>query len=140
MDAPHRCLLALLLLAVAGCSRGTTPQAKPASQEVVEGFYEALLRQDWQQAYGHLDHDCQRRWTPRQFVELARSHLRSLGFVPEQIHVQSCQENGDSAIAHISFTGHVPSKRWRHKDGTVLRQVAGSWRVVLPSNFGQIRR
>lgn len=133
----RRWFLLVGLLAVVGCGRRSPPPVKSAPQTVVEEFYGALIRQDWQLAYAALDPECQKRWTLQQFTSLARSHLNSLGFVPEQVHVQSCQENGTSAIAHISFTGHVPSRRWRHKDGTMLRRIAGSWRVVLPSNFGQ---
>ena len=139
MGIRHNCLL-IALLALAGCGRGAALPAKPASQAVVEEFYGALLRQDWQQAYGVLDPDCQKRWTPQRFAQLARSHISNLGFVPENVHVQSCQENGTSAIAHISFTGHAPSKGWRHRDGITLRQIAGNWRVMLPSNFGYSKR
>jgi len=132
----HRWLL-IVSLALAGCGRGAALPANSASKAVVEDFYGALLRQDWQQAYGFLDPDCQKRWTLQQFTQLACSHIRNLGFVPENVHVQSCQENGTSAIAHIAFTGHAPSKGWRHRDGIVLRQIADNWRVALPPNFGQ---
>ena len=136
----RRHFLLILLLAVVGCFRASPSPVKPPSQAVVEEFYRALLRQDWQQAYAVLDPDCQKRWTPQRFTQLARSHISNLGFVPETVHVQSCQENGTTAIAHISFTGHAPSKGWRHRDGITLRQIAGNWLVVLPSNFGQNRR
>lgn len=127
----------LLLAGVAGCSAAPAPPAGTGAKEAAQGYYEALLRRDWQQAYAALHPDSQRRCTQEQFARLGETYRRNLGFDPEAVHVRACEEQGTEAIAHVVLTGRGAAKQQHYRDGIVLRQNAGSWRVVLPQNFGR---
>jgi hypothetical protein len=125
---------------MAGCGRAPVPPADTGSRETVRDFYEGLLAQDWQRAYAAIDHDGNRRLTQQDFTRLAEAHRRNLGFAPEELHVQSCQENGTQAVAHVVLTGHAGGKQKRYKDAVALRRGADGWRVVLPDGFGRTAR
>jgi hypothetical protein len=131
----------LLALAATGCGRAPAPPADTGSREAVQGFYDSLIRQDWQRAYAALDRqDANRRLTEQEFARRAEAHRRGLGFAPEAARVQSCQENGPDAIAHVVLTGHVGAKQKRYKDAVTLRRGADGWRIVLPDTFGRTAR
>jgi hypothetical protein len=130
-----------LLAGVCGCS--PTPAESPAgtgASEALKSYYEGLIRQDWQQAYRVLDPDNQKRWALQEFTRLAQAYRSSLGFEPEELHLQSCEEKGSEAIAHVILTGHNAVKEIRYKDAVVLRHGADGWRVVLPATFGRKAR
>jgi hypothetical protein len=98
------------------------------------------VRQDWQQAYDALHPDNKARLTLEGFTRLAQAYRHNLGFNPEELHVQSCEEKEAEAIAHVVWTGQSASKQRRYKDAVVLRQSAGGWKVILPDTFGRILR
>jgi hypothetical protein len=126
----------LLLVGLAGCNRTPAPPAGTGAKEAARGYYEALAGRDWQQAYAALHPDSRKHCTQDQFTRLAQAYRRNLGFEPEAVHVQSCDEQGTEAIAHVVLTGRDSSQTRRYKDGVTLRQTVEGWRVVLPPNFG----
>jgi hypothetical protein len=68
---------------------------------------------------------------------LAQSYRNGLGFEPEAIHIQTCEERGTEAIAHIVLTGQAATEEHHYKDAVALRQNGEGWRVLLPPNFGR---
>jgi hypothetical protein len=96
-----------------------------------------LVRQDWQQAHVALHPDSKKRLTLEEFTRLAQAYRRNIGFDPEELRVQSCEEKGAEAIARVVLTGRNASRLRRYKDAVVLRQSADGWRVILPAAFGR---
>jgi hypothetical protein len=124
---------ALLTVFTAGCGKKSEPPADTGAREAVQTYFEALIHQDWNQAYSLLDVDSKKRCNQEQFARLAQNYQRNLGFDPAKVIVQFCQENGDEATAHVVFTGGG-----RRRGAVVLRHTDAGWGVVLPSNFGLV--
>src|SRR3954467_12710922 len=96
---------ALLVAAgVAGCAGTTTPR-RGGPEEAVQGYFEALCRQDWPRAYAALHPDSRSRCSAEQFARLAKNYRRDLGFEPEEVRVRSCEEHGTEAVAHVVLLG-----------------------------------
>jgi hypothetical protein len=121
--------------AVAGCGK---PAVRPGTgaEEVVREFYAALLRQDWSRAYAAVDAQQRSQCSADRFASLAQHYYRGIGFAARELHVRSCEEHGDDAIAHIVLTGEDGSRRRFHRDAITLRWDGAVWRVVLSSRFG----
>jgi hypothetical protein len=115
-----------------------TAPAGTGAREVVQAYYEALLRQEWAAAHGELDEDSRRRVGPEAFAALARTWRTSLGFEPQTVHVRSCEEQADGATAHVVLLGHDEARQ-RYKDAVTLRRGPAGWGVVLPPSFGRPR-
>ncbi len=126
---------ALFLVLLAGCGGPSARPAGTGAAEVVQSYYEGLLRQDWRQAYAALHADSRKRLDAEAFARQALAYRRSLGFEPEGVRLASCQEQGASAIARVVFTGRVGGRPRRHKDAVTLRRDNGRWGVVLPLGF-----
>jgi hypothetical protein len=136
VTSPRKTWSGLLLLAgLAGCGPAPAEPVDTGAREAVRTYYESVLRQDWRQAYDVLHPESQKRWPRDEFVRLAQAYRRNLGFEPKQVQIRSCDEQGAEATAHVVITG--TSSRQRYNDAVVLRQHAGSWRVVLPNKFGR---
>jgi hypothetical protein len=123
---------------VVGCGR---PPARPAgtgAREAAQGYFEALLRQDWPGAYRFLHADDRTRCGADQFARLAENYRRAFGFEPQAVRLQSCDENESVAVAHVVFTGRAGRER-RYKDAVTLRRGQEGWGVVLPAGFGMTR-
>ena len=129
------CGAALLAVVLAGCAQPAAPPGTGA-EEVAREYFEAILRQDWGRAYAALDPEERARRGVESFARLAQSYHRRLGFEPREVHVRSCEEHGDEAIAHVVFTGPGGRQHF-HKDAVTLRRGAAGWGVVLPPRFGQ---
>jgi hypothetical protein len=110
------------------------------AKEKVREFYEGLVRQEWQQAYATLHPESQSHLSVEEFTLLAQTYRSSLGFEPEELHVQSCAEKEAEAIAHVVLTGHIESRQRRYKDAVVLRRSDDGWRITLQDHFGRIAR
>jgi hypothetical protein len=136
----RRWLWAVLLGLAAGCDRAPAPPVDTGARDAAHDFYEGLMQQDWRRAYAVLHPDSTRRLSQQEFTRLAQAHRRGLGFVPEGLRMQSCQENGDEAVARVVLTGRVGAKERRYKDAAALRRTADGWRVVLPDRFGRTAR
>jgi hypothetical protein len=126
-----------LLAAVSGCGGDVATKAGTGAREAVQQYYDALLQRDWQRAYAALLPESQLTCSQEDFIRLAQAYRDKLGFAPEKVNVWSCDERGAEAIAHIVLTGHEMAILRRYKDNIVLHQSAGSWRVILPKDFGQ---
>ncbi len=125
-----------LLLAATGCE--ATPQHHgTGAKEMAQHYYDALWQRDWRTAYADLDADSRSRCGEHQFASLGAKYWRDLGFVPQEVHLRSCDEHGDRAVAHVTFTGLSAGRERFHKDGIVLRCQNGTWQVVLSPKFGQ---
>lgn len=136
-----RAVLVLLAVAGAGCA-GKPPPGPPdtGSKGVVETFFGGLSAGDPARAYAALDPDSKRRVSSAQFAVMARAYDKRLGFPAEHVHVRSCEEQGDTAIAHVSLQGRSGGHTRRYNDGVTLHRTDGHWGVVLPANFGQPAR
>jgi hypothetical protein len=72
-----------------------------------------------------------------EFTGLALAYRRNLGLDPNELRVQSCDENGTEAIGHVVLTGRDTARLRSYKDAVALRQTADGWWVVLPAEFGR---
>jgi hypothetical protein len=127
----------IVLAALTGCSGPPATPAGTGAREAVRDYYDGLLRQNWQQAYAVLSADGKQPMSEKEFGRLAESYRAKLGFNPEEIRIQSCDEKGNEAFAHVVLIGQIASKQRRFKDAVVLRRSADGWRIVLPANFGK---
>jgi hypothetical protein len=129
----------LLLAGVAGCGRSPGETAGTGAKEAAQGYYEALLRQDWAEAYGFLHADTRDRCSVEQFRRLADNYRRALGFEPQAVRLQTCDEKGSEAVARVAFTGQTKGRERRHRDAITLRRDGEKWGVILPAGFGTRR-
>jgi hypothetical protein len=127
----------LWVVIVAGCTRASIQPPGTGAKKAVQSYYEALVRRDWEKAYSVLDADSKARCTQEQFSQLAPNYRSRLGFEPDAVHVQTCDEQQAEATAHVVLTGRAATKDRRYKDAITLRRDDQVWHVVLPENFGQ---
>jgi hypothetical protein len=139
IQRPSLCVLLVGGLLI-GCSRSPEQPPGTGAKECVQGYFEALIRQDWSRAYASLDPASQKRSTSQQFNRLAQTYHSNLGFEPDAVHVGACEERGAEATAHVVLTGRAGTKSHRYKDAVTLRRDDDGWHVVLPPNFGQGRK
>jgi hypothetical protein len=121
----------------AGCAGSPGPPPGTGAGETVQDFYEALLRQDWRQAYADLHPDSRKRCGADQFTRLARNYRHGVGFEADGVRVRSCEEQDDGAIAHIVLTGQSPAGPRHYNDAITLRRDGDRWWVVLSPLFGR---
>jgi hypothetical protein len=130
----------LVAVGVAGCGRTLPPPAGTGARESVRDYCDGLVRQDWPQAYAALHPDSRRGITPEQFARLGQAFRHNLDFELTEFKVQTCEERGAEAIAHVVLIGGKAAHLRRYKEGIVLRHSGGTWRVILPENFGRTAR
>jgi hypothetical protein len=131
-------VLAALLFAVAGCGQKPAPSLPDTgSRQAAEEFFGSLITSQPARAYELLDPDSKRRVSADRFNALGQAYAKNLGFPAEKVHIQACEEQGDSATAHVVLTGSDGTHARRYSDGITLRRTAGRWGVILPANFGQ---
>jgi hypothetical protein len=118
-----------------GCGRAPAPPSGTGAREAAVGYLHALSKKDWPGAYAALHRESRGRYSLEQFGRLARNYRDHLGFEPSAVRVRACEEQGDRAIAHMVWTG-----RGQYKDAVELRREGEGWGVVLPKNFGQVRK
>lgn len=121
----------------AGCRPAPAPHADTGAREAARGFFEALSRQEWTQAYAALAPESKARSSLEQFSRLAQHYYHRYGLEPGGVRVGPCEEHGPEALAHVTLTGRVAAKHQRHKDAVVLRWDGTAWGVVLPAGFGR---
>jgi hypothetical protein len=129
-------LIALAVLS-AGCGQPRTVKVRGDAETVLVTFYEALIREDWPAAHALLHAESRELCPPDQFTHLARAYRRRLGFEPHKLRVPSCEEQGDSALAHVVLVGSREGRERLHRDTIGLRRSGESWGVVLPARFGR---
>jgi hypothetical protein len=128
----------LAAVVVAGC-RGRSdapPRVKTGAEEAAREYFEALVNRDWPAAYRALDPQSRAGCGRDQFARRAEAYRRALGFEPAEVHVQSCDERGDEAVAHVNLRGVAGSSPRVYRDAVGLRRGPAGWAVVLPSRFG----
>jgi hypothetical protein len=123
-----------------GCSHSPEQPPGTGAKECAQGYYEALIRQDWPRAFACLDPESRKRSSSSQFSRLAQSYRSGLGFEPDAVHVRACEERGTQATAHVVLTGGGGTKGHRYKDAVTLRRDDDGWHVVLPPGFGQAKK
>jgi hypothetical protein len=119
-----------------GCNQ-VPEDSGSGAKECVRDFFQAIISEDWQIAYGKLTPESHKAVTLEQFSGLAVTYRSKLGFEPNAFHIQSCQEQGRDAIAHVVLTGRSTDRERRYKDAITLRRCDDGWRIVLPWNFGK---
>jgi len=129
-----------LAVLVAGCGPAPAPVVDTGAKEIVHLYYEALFHQHWQQAFSAVHPDSRSRFTQEQFNISAKIYYRNLGFEPNRLHVQSCEEHGSEATAHVVLSGRGKTRHVKHKDAVFLRKHATGWGIILPANFGKRSR
>src|SRR5437870_964929 len=100
----------LLLAALAGCSRAPAT-AGTGAREAARAWFEALLRKDWEKAYGLLSADSRAELSLEQFTHLAQHQRSALGFEPEAVRLRICDERGAEATAHVVWTGRAGGRQ-----------------------------
>jgi hypothetical protein len=130
----------MAVVLAAGCAGRPAPVGpKTGAEEVAQAYFEALAHKNWAAAYQALDADSRSRCSREAFARLAENYRRNLGFEPDEVRVQGCDERGDEAVAHVTHRGTAgPSERY-FKDGVGLRRGGDGWAVVLPRGFGMVR-
>ena len=127
----------MVILAIGTAPTGCGSKAAPVdtgAREVVQGYFEAVLKQDCDLAHGLLDADSQRRFPRPNFAALVKKY-GELGFEPQSIKIRSCDEQGDRAIAHVSLIGKSAGKERRYRDAVSMQKTESGWRVILPKNL-----
>lgn len=127
--------LSILIGLAAGCGQPPSEPSDTGSRKIVQDFYEAVIKKDWDRAHGTLDADSQAKVPRGQFAGLAESYCSRLGFEPAEVHIRACEERGSEATAHVTLTGRSGKQTHRYRDGLIVRQERGIWRVVLPEHF-----
>jgi hypothetical protein len=125
-------------LAAAGCHRAPARPAGTGARQVAQDYGTALLRRDWERAYGLLDAECRARCSEEVFARLAEGYRSGLGFEPQEIHLGACQEQGGEAVAHYTFNGWEAGRHRKYKDAVRLRKNDAGWGVVFGANFGRV--
>ncbi|HEV3448319.1 MAG TPA: hypothetical protein VG099_27025 [Gemmataceae bacterium] len=126
-----------MFAAVAGCSSQAPLPEGTGAAEAAQEFYQAMLREDWASAYAALDPASRQHLSEQEFARQGRAQRTALGFEPKELHVRSCQEQNDGAIAHIVVVGEAPAGPRVYKDDVVLHRGASGWGVRLSSHFGR---
>jgi hypothetical protein len=130
----------LAAAAAAGCGRENTlpteAGAKTGAAEAARAYFESLARKDWPAAYRALDAGSKSRCDAQRFAQLGQVYHQNLGFEPSEVTVQSCDERGDQAVAHVILKGIAGSSPKYYRDAAELHRGAGGWAVVLPGTFG----
>ena len=133
---PRAAVFLAFLVLISGCARAPSPPAGTGAREVVHRYYQALLQKNWQAAHDLLDSESRTRCSVTQFGVRAQQYRHGLGLDPRDVHVRSCEEHADVAIARVTLSGRGGPRHGQYRDGLSLRREPAGWRVVLPRNFG----
>jgi hypothetical protein len=126
-------------VALAGCGRSDVPppRVSTGAEDAARAYFEALVSRDWPAAYQALDAKSRAGCDGDRFARLAEAYRRGLGFEPTAVHVQSCDERGDEAVAHVNLEGRAGESPRVYRDAVGLRRGPAGWGVVLPDRFGK---
>src|SRR5262249_48622859 len=80
-------LMALAL--VAGCAAAPTGSASSGAAPAARSYSEALVRADWDAAYGLLHPDSRAKYTRDRFASLAQNYCRGLGLDPDEVRLRA---------------------------------------------------
>jgi hypothetical protein len=128
-------------LGVAGCAgSGGTHKVSTGADDTARAFFTALVNRDWPAAYQLLGADSQAKCSSDEFRHRAEAYCRGLGFDPTEAVIQSCDERGGEAVAHVNLRRMSGGSVQHAREAVALRRSAGGWAVTLPSTFGKPRR
>ena len=125
-----RLLAAAIIVSFAGCGGPSSASGTTGAGDVARTFFESVINEQDQAAYDLIDPES-RHLTLEGFTVLSRSYTHNIGFHAERVHMRSCDEQGDTAIAHVMLNGR--GGHARYSDGITLRRVEGRWFIVLPA-------
>jgi hypothetical protein len=130
-------LLGALLLIVIGLVSipllaGRTPSLAPETtpEGVVQRFYAAAYRGDYQAAYGYVSADAQRRLALADLQQQISSDLQK-----SQARVGTASINGASASVRVTFTHFEPgglfgSQEWSFNREVLLQREGDAWKII----------
>lgn len=129
--------IALFMLATCGCQRDVPTPQQTGAKEAAVVYFTALASGNATDAFDALDAESRQRVPAEAFERHAKAYVRKVGATVNRVHVQSCEEAGDSATAHVVLIGRAGGHSRRFEDAASLRRRDGKWGIVLPSNFGR---
>src|SRR3954464_11252591 len=121
--SPRAWVWVALLVGLTGCGSKPTPAADTGAKGAVQAYCDAIVRRDWARAYASVHPESRARWSEPQFARAAEAYRAGLGFDPRSARVRSCEEQGDRAVAHVTFNGD--GRRQQYRDGMTLALVEG---------------
>lgn len=127
----------LAMAAVLGCAKTSTQQEGTGARDQAEEYFDAITAQDWPRAYATLHSDSQKRYSLKEFAQLAQRYRRGLGFELQSVHIRACDERESDAIAHATLTGRNAGGQRQYRDAVSLRRNNAGWGIMLPPRFGQ---
>ena len=130
-----RAALLIAIASLAGC-RGDlpSPTVDTGAKETAIGYFTAFANGDAAGAYSNLDSDIRGKVSADAFARQTTAYKRKVGYHVDRVHVQTCEENGDVATAHVVLIGRSAGHSRRFEDAVALRRRDGKWGVVLPAN------
>ena len=131
-----RRLPALGLLLLVGCGGPPAP-AGTGAREAAADYFEALARRDWPAAHDKLAPESRQRFGREVFAGKAQAYRKALGFDLAKVHLRSCEEQGDRAVAHLTLADAADTRKNSYRESVVLRRGPEGSGVVLPKNFGK---
>ncbi len=138
MSRVRTSIVGIVFAAIAGCGTAPDSSGGTGAKAATVRYFQALIRQDFAEAYAALAPESKAKITPEQFAKLAKEYLRGLGFEAKTVHIHTCDEHAAEAIANVWLSG-IGRHRHRFKDAIVLHRDATGWAVVLPAKFGKSR-
>jgi hypothetical protein len=127
----------VMAVSLTGCAHHAELPVTTGARDKVQDFYEALLQADSGRAYAVLDPASRAKCGAQQFDRLAAAYRQALQFSPEKVQVRSCEEVGDTAVAHVVFSGPVADGQKFYKDAITLHWSETGWGIILPPEFGR---
>jgi hypothetical protein len=129
----------ILAIPLLGCgdSGSVEKSVDTGSRNAVNNFFNGLIEKKWSQSYDQLSPEGKKKNSLEQFTRKATSWRKNLGFEPQSVFIQSCEERPNEAIAHVSIIAASGSQRTRFKEAISLTRQDQNWYIVLPNNFGQ---
>jgi hypothetical protein len=121
------------LLLMAGCQGGGEPAAPDTgAKDAAVAWFTALANGDDAAARAMLDGEG--KPVPADaFARRVQAWRQKLGYRVDRVHVQTCEEHGDSATAHVVLIGKSAGHSRRFEDALVLRRRDGKWLVPPPA-------
>lgn len=113
---------------VAGRAPALAPETTP--EGVVQRFYAAAYRGDYQAAYAYIGAEAQRTLSAVELQQQLSSELQQ-----SQARIGAASVNGASASVHVTFThfgqgGLFGSNEWNSKREVLLQREGDSWKIA----------
>lgn len=129
-------LLFLALSMMAGCGGAAPTSTGTGARETATSFFEAITRQNWEEAYKSLHGDSRKVLSLADFSNRGKNYRKGLGFELGKVVVRLCEEQGDKANAHLVLSDANDSRKNSFREAVLLRKDRDRWGVILSPNFG----